>query len=157
MKELPGDTTYSKLSGVVEFAFRDYNTEKPVSDETFKVFLRQFIYDSSSLNPEIVTIGDSNLCKVEKISIDAAYNKERLDAYLYLPKNVSPPYQTILFYSGSGVINARKFDFRSEMWWMDFILKSGRAICYPILKGTFERGISFILICRKNQYSTKSM
>ena len=104
MKELPGDTTYDKLSGVVNFHFRDYNTEKPVNDETFNIFLRQYAYDHSPLNPDVKMVADSGLWKIEKIDIDAAYNKERMTAYLFLPKNVSPPYQTIVFFPGSGVI-----------------------------------------------------
>ena len=36
---------------------------------------------------------------------------------------------------------SRKFDYAPEIAWnFDFVLKSGRAVCYPILKGTFERG-----------------
>ena len=141
MKILPGDTTYRRLSHKVEFAFRDYQHEKPVNDETFKVFLRQFVYDHSPLNSEAMIIADSNFFKVEKITMDAAYDKEKLEAYLFLPKNVSAPFQTILFYPGSGVINLKKFDYRQEMLFViDFLLKSGRAVCYPVLKGTFERG-----------------
>ena len=75
----------------------------------------------------------------KQIDFDAAYNKERMTLYLVLPKIVTPPYQTILYFPHSGV-NLRKFDFRTELSLFDFILKSGRAICYPVLKGTFERG-----------------
>ncbi|MEO7800837.1 MAG: SUMF1/EgtB/PvdO family nonheme iron enzyme [Ginsengibacter sp.] len=140
MKELPGDTSYDKLSGPIKLAFRNYQTEKPVNDETFNIFLRQYVYDRTPLNSKVEKFADTSLCKVEKIDIDAAYNKERLTAYLYLPKNTSPPYQTIVYFPGSGVIHDRKFDFKSDLWVFDFILKSGRAVCYPILKGTFERG-----------------
>jgi dienelactone hydrolase len=141
MKELPGDTSYNMLSGNLTFSHRDYTAENPVNDETFKIFLRQYVYDPSPLNPEISLVKDSSLCKVEKVDIDAAYNKERLTAYLFLPKNVSPPYQTIVFFPGSGVMLSPKFNYEREMAWnFDFVLKSGRAVCYPILKGTFERG-----------------
>ena len=140
MKQLPGDTTFDKLSGILKLDFRDYKTEKPVDDKTFNIFLRQYHYDHSPLNATVTTIADSSLCKIEKIDIDAAYNKERMTLYLFLPKNVSPPYQTIVIFPGSGVIDLRKFDFNNEMPWYDFSLKSGRALCYPVLKGTFERG-----------------
>jgi dienelactone hydrolase len=86
-------------------------------------------------------VADSNLWKIEKIDIDAAYNKERLTAYLFIPKNFSPPYQTVVFFPGSGVIYNRKFNYGSTVTRsFDFLLKSGRAVLYPILKGTFERG-----------------
>jgi dienelactone hydrolase len=140
MKDLGGDTSYNLLSANLNLSYRDYITEKPVNDETYNIFLRQYAYDRSPLNPKITIIADSLLCKVEKIDIDAAYNKERLTAYLYLPKNVSPPYQTLVFFPGSNAIYLKKFDYTTDMIKFDFILKSGRAVLYPILKGTFERG-----------------
>jgi eukaryotic-like serine/threonine-protein kinase len=141
MKELPGDTSYNMLSGNLIFSHRDYAAEKPVNDETFKIFLRQYVYDASPLNSKISLVKDTSLCKIEKIDIDAAYNKERMTAYLFLPKNVAPPYQTIVFFPGSYAMLARKFEYAQDLAWnFDFVLKSGRAVCYPILKGTFERG-----------------
>ena len=141
MKELPGDTTIGNLSGKVEFAYRDYKAEKPVADESFNIFLRQYAYDHSPLNPDVKMVADSSLWKIEKIDIDAAYNKERLTAYLFIPKNFPPPYQTVVFFPGSGVIYNRKFNYGATVTRsFDFLLKSGRAVLYPILKGTYERG-----------------
>jgi len=141
MKELPGDTSYHNLSGNLTFAHRDYTADKPVDDETFKIFSRQYIYDPSPLNPTISLVKDTSLCKIEKVDFDAAYNKERMTAYLFVPKNVAPPYETIVFFPGSNAMVTRKFDYAGEMAFsFDFVLKSGRAVCYPVLKGTFERG-----------------
>jgi len=141
MKELPGDSTINSLSAKVAFAYRDYADEKPVDDESFKIFLRQYAYDHSPLRPEVKMIADSGLWKIEKIDMDAAYNKEKLTAYLFIPKNFLPPYQTVVFFPGSGVIYNRKFDYGvAATNSFDFLLKSGRAVLFPILKGTFERG-----------------
>ena len=140
MKELQGDSTMEKLVGKVEFAFRNYNDEKPVNDETLKVFLRQYYYDHSPLKPDVKMVADSGLWKIEKIDIDAAYNKERLTAYLYLPRNFSPPYQTVVFFPGSNAIYLKKFNYNQITTSFDHILKSGRSVLYPVLKGTFERG-----------------
>jgi dienelactone hydrolase len=141
MKNLPGDSTIEKLAGKVELAFRDYSVEKPVNDETFNIFLRQYTYDHSPLHPDARVVADTGLWKIEKIDIDAAYNKERLTVYLFLPKNFGPPFQTVVFFPGSGVIYNRQFNYGpSTTNAFDFILKSGRAVLYPVLKGTFERG-----------------
>lgn len=141
MKELPGDSTMKSLSGKVEFAFRDYAVERPVNDETFNIFLRQYEYDHSPLRPEVKMVADSGLWKIEKIEIDAAYNKERMIAYLFIPKNFPPPYQTVVLFPGSGVIYNRKFDYGiATTFQFDYLLKTGRAVLYPILKGTYERG-----------------
>ncbi len=139
VKLLPGDSTYHKLSANLAFAFRDYSIEEPVDDESFKIFLRQYAYDHLPFNPQTTTVFDSSLCKVEKIDLDAVYGKERSTFYLFLPKNASPPFPTVVFFPGAGAIYSRKFDFRYTAEF-DFLLKSGRAILYPILKGTFERG-----------------
>jgi formylglycine-generating enzyme required for sulfatase activity len=61
MKKLPGDTTFGKLSGSLRLAFRDYNTEKPVNDETFSIFRRQYTYDPTPLNPNVTIVADSSL------------------------------------------------------------------------------------------------
>ena len=111
MKELPGDSTIHSLSAKVAFAYRDYANEKPVDDESFKIFLRQYAYDHSPLRPDVKMIADSGLWKIDKIDMDAAYNKEKLTAYLFIPKNFPPPYQTVVFFPGSGVIYNRKFDY----------------------------------------------
>jgi class 3 adenylate cyclase/dienelactone hydrolase len=125
----------------VAAAFRDYTKEQPVNDQEFQFFRRQFIYDKTDLNPRLEGIDDhSDLCRKEKISFNTAYGNERLTAYLFLPKRFSPPFQTVVYFPGSGVIYERSSaDLRL---WDDgtCIVEQGRAVIYPIYKGTFERG-----------------
>jgi eukaryotic-like serine/threonine-protein kinase len=74
----------------------------------------------------------------ERISFKAAYNNERVIAFLYLPKNVSPPYQTVVHFPGS---EAKLFHTFTDvnLFNLDFLMKSGRAVLFPIYKGTYER------------------
>jgi pimeloyl-ACP methyl ester carboxylesterase len=61
-------------------------------------------------------------------------------AYLFLPRHVNPPYQTVvLFPSGYArvVRSSRNLDVTS----FEFIVRSGRALLYPVYQGTFERGV----------------
>ncbi len=140
MKKLPDDSTYLKLSMPLIMAFRDYNQEKPVDDKTFKIFLRQYAYDHSPFHTDSTTIKDSTFFRIEKIDIDAAYNKERMTIYLYLPKMAKPPYQTILYFPGSAALVMNEIDTVGEMKWsFDFLLKTGRAVAYPVYKGTYQR------------------
>ncbi len=138
IKELPGDTTIAYLTMNVPMAFRDYRKEKPVDDKTFEIFLRQFDYDKNPLNAKIDSVLEDEFWTAEKISFDAGYNNERMEAYLYLPKNSKPPYQTVLFFPGSGDIFSKKYN-PASIGNIDFILKSGRAVIRPIYKGTHER------------------
>ena len=74
----------------------------------------------------------------ETVSFDAAYGKERIPAYLFLPRRGQPPYLTIvLFPSGYAIYrrSSRDLDLRA----FDFIVRSGRALLYPVYQGTFDR------------------
>ncbi len=138
-KELPGDTTTASLTAPLSMAFRDYKKEKPVDDATFAIFLRQFNYDKTPLNAKIDSTIEYETWMAEKISFDAAYNHERMEAWIFLPKNSKPPYQPIVFFPGSNDIYARNYEPGKALYGVDFILKNGRALIYPIYKGTWDR------------------
>jgi serine/threonine protein kinase/formylglycine-generating enzyme required for sulfatase activity/dienelactone hydrolase len=125
----------------------DYSKLKPVSDDLFRAFTQIFSYDRTSLNSVIESRDESYRFHIkEKISFDAAYGNERIPAYLFIPKNSDPPYQTVIFFPG-----ALAFTFRSSSdgnklhSWdaVDFVLKAGRAVLYPIFKSYYERGDGF--------------
>jgi dipeptidyl aminopeptidase/acylaminoacyl peptidase len=121
---------------------RDYSKDVPVSESIFKVYKNQFLYDSSALNTVVEERFDSSDdWTVEKTTFNAAYGGEKMTAYLYLPKNTPPPYQTLIFFPGSYAETENKFDINNSVvaWFFDFVLKSGRAVIYPVYKGTFER------------------
>ena len=131
---------------------RDYTKENPASDAEFKTFITMYDYDPLPLNAKIES-RDSVLDYAyrEKITFAAPYGNERIIAYLFLPKNRKPPYQTIVFYPGSNAIYART-SANLDIWRVDFLLKSGRAVMYPIYKSTYERADSL-----QSDYSDKSV
>lgn len=139
IKALPGDSTMTQLTLTVASLFRDYRKEKPVDDKTFSLYLNQFIYDMEPLEPKVEETIDSDFWKAEKITFDAGYNNERMQAWVYIPKDAKPPYQTIIFFPGSGDIYLKQFNPHRVSGRIDFILKSGRALVWPIYKGTNER------------------
>src|SRR4029078_3511585 len=63
---------------------------------------------------------------------------DRLRPYLYLPKNASPPYQTIVYFPGGDARLARSSR-DASLSSTDYIIRSGRALLYPVYKGTYER------------------
>jgi dienelactone hydrolase len=120
---------------------RNYAIERPVSEATFRIFKSRFLYDNIQLDA-LIENRDSSFqdWTLEKISFNAAYNNERMIAYLFLPKNSTPPYQTLIFFPGSNALDTRDFNKNYwANWFTDFILKSGRAVLYPVYDGTFER------------------
>ncbi len=133
--EIP-DTVFAPLKSVL---IRDYYKEKPVSDDVFQAYLGQFQYDKAALNPVIESIDESSADWIkEKITFDAAYGNERMTAYLFRPNNAVLPYQTVIVFPGTNVIDQKNSE-NLDRSWIDFFIKDGRAIMYPIYKGTFER------------------
>jgi len=65
-----------------------------------------------------------------------------MGAFLYLPKNAAPPYQTVVYFPSSNAIEQRSSRDIDLFGW-DFVVKSGRALVYPIYKSTYERGDGF--------------
>lgn len=123
---------------------RDYSKEKPVSDEIFRVFKSLYSYDKTELNSVVESSDDSSPFWIkEKITYDAAYGNERIIAYLFLPKGGTPPYQTVVYFPGAQAVSLRSSK-EIVMESIDFMIKSGRAVLYPIYKSTFERGDSYV-------------
>jgi serine/threonine protein kinase/dienelactone hydrolase len=113
-----------------------------VDDATFEVYARLFDYDPLPLDATVDEVDDSHESwRREKVSFAAAYGNERIPAYLYLPRNARPPYQIVVFFPGS---HARILKSSKNPWMrmLDFYVKSGRAVIYPIYKGTYERQVT---------------
>ena len=135
----PEDET-AELTHVFDLLTRDFYAETPVSDEIFAIWLKQYDYDPTPLNATIEAEVDYEDWTRQTITFDAAYGNERMMARLFLPKAGPSPFQTIVYFPGSGTIHAESsadFDVRGRI---DFLLKSGYAVMLPIYKGTFERG-----------------
>lgn len=120
---------------------RNYVAPNPVDDEVFQLYAQQYDYDDTGLN-DVVEATDAESFEHwtrERITFDAAYGDERMIAYLYLPKNADPPYQTVLYFPGTGTIRQSSSENIGPGFRGDFILMSGRAFVYPIYKSTYER------------------
>ena len=113
-----------------------------VDDATFAILARTFDYDPLPLNAKVDEVDESHAAwRKEKVSFDAAYGGQRVPAFVFLPKNAKPPYQAILFFPGSDAVFTRS---SRTLWlqWVDFFIRSGRAVVYPIYQGTYERRVA---------------
>ena len=126
--------------GLVDWPTRDYKHEHPVSDAIFHVYADQFAYDKTDLNPAVEKSDEGSPdCVREKVTFDAAYARERVIALLFLPRKSVGPFQTVIVFPGIYAFwetTSDEIDAESEF---DYILKSGRAVVYPIYYGTYER------------------
>jgi dienelactone hydrolase len=118
---------------------RNYSTEKPPSDEIFKVYKELFSYDATPLDARTEHVDDSSeVWRHEKVSFNAAYAKERVVAHLFLPKGRTPPYPLVVYWPGSGAIREASSDAMATTSW-DFLVVSGRAVLVPVYYGSYER------------------
>ena len=129
----------AELSAVIRRFFRDFTKQKPAQDGTYGVYKRLFAYDRTELKSKVESAEDTEFWRKERISFDAAYGSERVRAYLFLPKNAAPPYQTVIFFPGADARRAASSQQLTGMSRLDFIIKSGRAVFYPVYQGTYER------------------
>jgi dienelactone hydrolase len=142
MKSLANSGTDAEvLRQPIEHLMRDYNKEKPVSDQVFEIYKRFYAYDKSELKANLESTDESSeYWTKQKVTFNAAYGNERIILYMFLPKNVTPPYQAVIYFPHSGAQDLRSSE-NLDMRFVDFIIKSGRAVLYPIYKGTFERHV----------------
>ena len=137
-----GDSSPAALGGLIERPNRDYAAEKPAPDPVFDAYRRFFAYDRTPVKAAVTSTYDANPdWRVESVSFPAGYGGETIPARVYLPRNAKPPYQVVLFQAGAGQWNLRASPpVTASPPVFASVIRSGRAVVYPVVKGTFERG-----------------
>jgi cephalosporin-C deacetylase-like acetyl esterase len=98
-----------------------------------------YSYDRTPLDAKIEGEDDSSpYWRKQRITFNAAYGSERVIAYLFLPKSASPPYQTVVYFPHSGAQHFKTVE-DTQLALIDFVVRSGRALLFPIYKDTYER------------------
>ena len=119
---------------------RDLTKEKPVSNQIFEAYKGLYSYDKTPLNATVETVDSKDEdWTIQEITYSAPYGHEQAISYLLLPKKGKPPYQVVLFFPGSGALSLRHFAVQTSAS-LDALVRSGRAVLYPVYKSTYERG-----------------
>ena len=121
---------------------RDFNTVRPVNDATYRGFLSLYDYDRTPLNAKVTSRDTTAADWVrEDIEFDLPGSATRMWAVLFLPRRVRAPYQTVFFWPASDAffLHDRR---RLSMTFVDYVVRSGRAVLYPIFEHTYGRGTS---------------
>jgi serine/threonine protein kinase len=116
----------------------DYYKMKPVSDEVFEVYRNLYAYEKKPLKPVVESVEETDLWRRETIRFQAPYGEggEQVIAYLFLPRQRKPPYECVVYMADGGTLRPGSGKtIRPE----SYILLSGRAMLYPIYKGTLDR------------------
>ncbi|HTS62448.1 MAG TPA: protein kinase [Candidatus Acidoferrales bacterium] len=131
----------ANLAGPIEHPYRDYSKEKPVNDLLYEAYRRAYAYDQTPLEARIEATDNSHpYWRKEKVSFVAPYGNERIPAYLFLPKNAVPPYQTVVYFPGGDALEVQSSESLGRgLIFLEFAIRSGRAVLFPVYSGTFER------------------
>lgn len=119
---------------------RDLSKVRPASDAVFRIYKTMYAYDKTPLNAKVEPVKqESGDWRKEKITIAAAYGNERLALYVFIPAKGRPPFQAVAFFPSARVLDIPDSDRLGDMKFIDFVIRSGRAVLYPVYKGTYER------------------
>jgi len=120
-----------------------------LSDATFVQYKSFYDYDKIPLNERVISQDSSSKdWNIEKVQYDAVYNNEKITSYLFLPRNAKSPYQVIIYLPGTAAFHQPSSEHIDSYYefpiFVDFLVKNGRAVLFPVYNGMFER---------KNDYS----
>jgi predicted Ser/Thr protein kinase/dienelactone hydrolase len=113
--------------------------QPPASDEVFEAYRRFYAYEKSPLDATFEEATATNAWREERVSIAAAYGKERVTIHLLLPHNSVPPYQTVIWCPGSYSLRLDADARMTVSYYFDFLVKSGRAVVLVDFQGMYGR------------------
>jgi pimeloyl-ACP methyl ester carboxylesterase len=113
---------------------------EPVPDAVYAAYSRVFDYRKGPLNASTERTDRTRIWTRERIQFDAGYGAERVILHLYLPTTGGPPYRTVVYWPGWDTFNLDDIDLYFGRQ-LDFLVKSGRAVAFPVYKGIFERRV----------------
>lgn len=119
---------------------RDAATATPVDDATFRGFLALYDYDRTPLKATVTARDTTHPDWVrEDVEFDLPGRGGRMMAAIFLPRRARPPYQAAVLWPASDAF-LRPDTRVLSMSYADFLVRSGRAVIYPIYEHTYGRG-----------------
>jgi pimeloyl-ACP methyl ester carboxylesterase len=118
----------------------DFLKKKIMTDEEFEFVRRQYAYDKRDVRAQVIREEVTTNWVRERVEYEAAYGKEQAITYLFLPRRHHPPYQPVIYWPGAYASTAKAIT-PADVESVAFLVKSGRALVWPIYKGTYERQV----------------
>ena len=140
MRRLGTGRDLSRAQAPIPRLTRDYSTAKPVDDANYRGYVAQYDYDHTPLNAKVESRDSSDADWIrEDIAIDALGGRGRLPVVIFVPKHAKPPYEAAVIWPASDAffVHDRRL---LPIWIVDFIVRSGRAVVYPVFEHTLDRG-----------------
>jgi pimeloyl-ACP methyl ester carboxylesterase len=117
-----------------------YDRPPPITDDAFALLRGMYAYERTPLEAETIGVGDTLPgYRRETVSIKTAYGNQRMTIHLLVPRDGSPPYQSVIWFPGDDVFFLQSSESFASEFLFDFIPRSGRVLVYPVYKGMYER------------------
>lgn len=119
---------------------RAYPRPSPLGEEAFSLLRGMYAYDRDSLDVRHERTDDGPPhYRRETVSIRTAYGNERMEIHLLIPRDVAPPYQSVIWFPGDDVFALRSSASFSTSYLFDFLPRGGRVLVHPVYDGMYER------------------
>lgn len=129
------------LGAELDVLVRRYD-RRLVDATVFRTYRNLYAYAATPLNSRVDSVDESSPhWRREIISFDAPYGDQRVPVHIFLPKTGNPPHQAVVVYPS---VDALRLTSSRDMhtWWFDFIVRTGRAVVYPVYEATYGRSAS---------------
>lgn len=115
----------------------------PLSEDAFRILGGRFKNSPAALDARVEKSDDSHPdWIVETVTVASTYEAGRLPILLFLPRDVAPPFQTVVFYPGADFLflpDRDRIEGSPSFQTFSFIPRAGRAVVLPLYYGTLER------------------
>lgn len=109
-------------------------------------------FDAAPLPVGEVQLGD---IRGQHISLNGGEGEERFDVYVFVPNDAAPPYQATIYFGGDYRF-AHGGEFEAQFRWdlnvFEPVLRSGRAVVWPVWYGTYSRYDNLYEVSNVNDY-----
>jgi len=135
----PGDEPgLAAASAPLQREWRDFQKERPVGDAVFSAYLQMYQYDRTPLDARVLETVEEDDWIRELVRMNAAYAGDTLLVYLFLPKVGRKPWPAVVYFPpGAAIYQVAPQNLQVRS--LDFLIRSGRAVLYPVYKGTYQR------------------
>jgi serine/threonine protein kinase/pimeloyl-ACP methyl ester carboxylesterase/tetratricopeptide (TPR) repeat protein len=153
LEALPDEDSGSITGGVSPLAPL---ATAPTSEELGRIRSFFQVDRDAPLHEKPIGVKETASYRHETIEIDAAYGKDRFAIHLLLPTGSlesGKPMQPIVFFPGTGTRRTKQFGAGGSDFAIPLALaQTGRAVCYPIYQGTFERSGAYAMANTRQRY-----
>jgi dienelactone hydrolase len=141
-----GDAQIAELLEPIPYQQLDRSFDPPIADDqTFESFVQLYQYARTPLTAHVESEVTEPLFTRQKVLLKPGVGSEFL-VYIWLPETAEPPYDALLYMGGYGGFRT-KHNMETNFPWQeseffDMLLRSGRAVVWPVWYGSYQRWVN---------------